>query len=1493
MTIMPEMSSRLSEIRGETEAWLRGAGALCDETRGSPQDFLEAIERGIALRRQWDRLLPEDPLRLDLLRSLTGLQSQWAEISSGTEGLLVGKLSSRPSFEGIEQSPGNTVAPTTPSGEVDSPPGSPGAEQPTDDSVNLDQLWDHYLEVQIQGSDRYLASLLAAPQEESLYALEAFRDDLNWLSVLVETHRGNSGPDLLSRILAEHETLTANLRDGQELKSRAQRNESVNATRDAESSDDRLQNLRVEAREISRQLQRDVLRRQAQLLEDCEPADSTEEALQRWQTASTLSTALAGLDMPGEVHESPNIRGTACQNWREQVQRLPEQESREAIFAAADQWMDIASETITFIEEHAADQAVRSLECLSEDLEVCLESVEHLGKSNSSPADDQKEVRLYRRRLLRQRKSVRGELQDRRLLLGMRRWLGPRGVVWFEAFMFAVLIFFTVLVAADAWISHLVAKSSGTVALPAGLSQPTLGDQSSPPRPGAALFAWLDLAVCGVFFSEFAFKWFLAREKWLYWKRYWLTGLVPALPVGFLEYSSRWILASETGGMLVAARALRYLRLQRLTMWLRAARPLAQAVRLLSLLFRAGDRSVRVLAPVLNRNLVFFENPADQTEEARHRVELAGLRERYIYRVAETQFSRPWDEQLARVLFRLRDLSTMAAAPHVYLGRAAKVDAAAGREVPVESAIARLVTATPASVAEHFGVQAAQSIVRTCGVFDLPGLRRLPGVRDLVESLRLASPLEAAAAAANCVGGWCHWLADRTYWVTDLHGTLTAPQLVDSIGSWLVKSTARPAMRLLVLGSGALVLFSLTALIPVGAVEEASNSMQKLVGTPLIVLGGICLIPLSLGIWMRRIAGEASEFYDHVAEAHFLAATKHVKRRYAEPCRTTYLRRVSLRDDQRSSPLTAASPDDSADGGAPPAHAARVNFENYLMRLWEDYLDSAPFHESDTKTTNHLLGNLALHGIRRTRLGLRRSELRSLRRLRLDPTQAKWWGPNLWFRCLSTSLAQNTAKLIIDYNLHAIPLQQLPRVTPEQRRKYDQWLAKRLHSDEDSPDLSTATGEAKGRREPVEIPLQGHAFTALNFLSKDPDLDRLVQQQFGDTALEALRRDRCRNIRRVFGTYPVHRLRKEHRTWNPFVAYQRHLRGGRILWLPAKLLWWSAAALWRLIRAAMRVVQEVRQPAVREDSGAARVSSFRIARRKLHRMRKPVFVECLKLRAAFDPEYLGVAFPGGLEGAGTVDTASGSATSYPLYLHDLEAIGPNRSIHKRLRDQESLIREQMRDLQELLSRCEIRLRDERARQAVALAYMTNHRGLREDLEAWAVVDAIVEAHADGQYPLTRRRAGKLRSRVARHRFRRLLEDGKFGSFDADQIQRWLRVTDFADSRLRSAVKRLSRDRFNTRHESWLALWRERILALATDSEIWSEQLRTLRAIQTLTVIDLHVYRNLIQDLGEYGETRSPRQRIPPGGIPSHGDDSSQGALPQNLVQLDATSARGL
>ncbi len=831
---------------------------------------------------------------------------------------------------------------------------------------------------------------------------------------------------------------------------------------------------------------------------------------------------------------------------------------------------------------------------------------------------------------------VRSEWREKLLTLRMIALLGPRGAAVLEN---------TILILIPALIGLIAVEWLLERAGPLSVLQ-------------HEVFAWADLAVCSVLLLEVAVRISMAPERGFYLVRHLLIDLVPSLPFGFVMHQFELaemgvgVGASDSLGLLgwlaSTGRMFQVLRTFRLIL------PIVRLARIALILLRLSDRLVRRLAGMLNRNIVLFEPSSAQRPESRDRHRLLALRGE-LDEASRSIEDRLGDDDLRELAERLLGdfearIRRLPAPSTVAADAGTDVEE---REIPVEAVVERLIQMTPERLVDRMGPSFVQAVDRYLRLFDVPILRRLPGIRNLLV-YREKSPSEAVALAANYLGHLIQQALDVAYFLADLQGTLSPPVFLDRLGATIVNATRTPARRLLYLGSAFLVLFLLVQALPVpAAVREAIDKVQNLLGWPVIILGVICLGFWSLGAWFRKIANQSADFCERVVEAQFAAHTKNLKSR-RERQDAIFLRdrvidpelRLRSSDDRVAVPI---APDE--DEGRPSASpGSRFLFEDREMAflrnvklLYQDYLDGSPFHRSDTKASIQLLGNLALANLRRSHLRHLLRESRMLDRLDMNRAGGLFGGPYLWFNYITRLLVQETALLILDYNRHAIPIDRLACSPESDREAFRTWLSNRLRIEPEEvwlPETPTPIAggssfdDAKIRPRRDELSSRPEAkafletveFTSVDFLADDPDRDVEIRDRFGPQVAELVRRDREQNVRRAFRSFPLHELPVSSRTINPFALYEAYFAGGRVALLPFRIIVAALRGVMMGFRAVYDVVDEILHPRV-DRNRSFPPDTYWAALRKIHRMRKPVFMGSLWLRAQFDVEYLGLPLP--------------------------------------------------------------------------------------------------------------------------------------------------------------------------------------------------------------------------------------------------------------------------
>ena len=376
----------------------------------------------------------------------------------------------------------------------------------------------------------------------------------------------------------------------------------------------------------------------------------------------------------------------------------------------------------------------------------------------------------------------------------------------------------------------------------------------------------------------------------------------------------------------------------------------------------------------------------------------------------------------------------------------------------------------------------------------------------------------------------------------------------------------------------------------------------------------VCLTFLLLGRWLKALAGEAAASLVGTSEAHFLSLLELGELRHEETDATFLARRVCA-DPGTAVPLQAVIRK-VRDGRMPASAGAREPLDlATIALLYLHYLDGGILHESDTKTTEQLLANLALQDVR-SQLRFTKADWKRTRKLNLQEGSI-FGGPYLWFRFVVESVALEAEKRILDYNRNCLSLAQRERVPPERRAAFEAWLANRRSSIHGRMSDKVAHARTTGT-------FAGFEFSALDFLTSEPERDASLAERYGLDVLDLLQKDRARMIREIFGTRPLDTLPPSERSLNFFVLYQRRLSGGRVLFLPVFFVLWLLCGVAFMVRRVGAIAREILRPertAQGRESGRA---PFLVALRKIRRMKGPGLLEAMRLRVLFDPEYCGV-----------------------------------------------------------------------------------------------------------------------------------------------------------------------------------------------------------------------------------------------------------------------------
>lgn len=1063
----------------------------------------------------------------------------------------------------------------------------------------------------------------------------------------------------------------------------------------------------------------------------------------------------------------------------------------------------------------------------------------------TEPAEGEEGGRLFSMRridakLRRTTARLRNALADRLLTLRLERIFGKRIVRAWEIMIFWLIMAVIALIIVDHF------------------SDPV-------PEGEFGWTSWADTLICAFLLTDFFVRLALSPERLRYFRRNFLTEFLPSLPFAVL-----------TGHPV-----LREVRVVRIIRSLRILRPLLRLVRLFLFLARAADRLVERNSWILNQNIVFFSDPVRDRENptllnrARDLDNWIVRRgERRLLDLEATARREGCRWQLAFIEAELvsRGAAQLLAEPGRMTGHV--------RDLHVDDVIGRLRELDDNQVADFVGHDVARQITTSLSLFRLPLLRRLPLIRFLLGPTGAPDPLWTTARLGRMGGDFLAWLQRLLNWFADLYGTITGAQFLDRFGMSLMKATARPAKRLVIFS---LVVFLFLALAHLSRIDPwigVADGFTRFLKGPLLFLGLICFLPLGLGAWLRRIAGQAVDLFDRVAEAQFLALTEIVKEDHGDDDLSFLVDRVLL-------PEVAMTRAESRDLEAErdtlvlAVHRRHLDEDHPLPVSWSaletmmlyyrDFIDGAYFHRNDTKVANMLLGNLTLENIRRVRLRYDAKRFKQLDRLDIARGKGGVTGPKVWFDFITHSVSQHVARLIIEYNQHCIPADELDAAHAEDRRIFDLWLERRRRLSSarrhgtriSSEDLSDVSGSAG------TLIYRTTEFNALHFLTVSAKRDHDVRERYGAEVAGLLEEDRENLVRDIFGTFPMHELPKERRTLNPYVQYRRYLARGRVFLFPIVGMWLLFKGLRLLIARVIAIVKDVLDPNERPIDISAGRAGFDVARRKIFRMRRPVVLEALRLRALFDVEYLGIATPLGL-----------SPSPYAELLNeDLRYLEASEREWERFRDIKSERERQVRLLARLIEHMKGRGRDlvaelearnpalasrrNEALRAAATAFVCDHAQMSSIATAMDDIGELVLKCIAEPPP-----APRLTERLLRRRLGRLAETawpllaravpGAEKTGPGALADLLVRLPEFEEN-----LELLARVAAETDDASVRIF--DALLDVALQPSSWSEQIIALRAVQSLGILDLKGYERLIAALGRYGHVEmgrpSERRRV--------------------------------
>ncbi len=1021
--------------------------------------------------------------------------------------------------------------------------------------------------------------------------------------------------------------------------------------------------------------------------------------------------------------------------------------------------------------------------------------------------------------------------------------------------------------------------------------------------PWAFYFQIADLLICTGLLADFFLRWAFARWKFWFFRQHFFFDFLPALPYGFIAGQMAIFHSTEYVHLALIIRVIGY--------QLRSAGPFLRLLRLMIFMVRGLDRIVSRFRGFLDRHILLFEAEDEtsfHTDPLVKRAEKESIRGVILVRELLNDMTPAVRSNFIIQYLKVIRLEVLRLQPRDF----AFVDPRPStQDVELEEVVDKLVECDVLLIEKIIGQDGARQVSRFMRWLDLPLLRRLPLIQGIAVASRGAQPVENVAQAARELGQFLERLLSVFKVWGDLSGITTGPQILDRVSTAMIKATQRPAVRLLLFGG----LFLCLTLVFEFFIEQAASApsptgadgsetigsahwfedavilpIQRILGWPLLVLGSACLIVNFLGRWFKRIAGEALDVYLRTAEAHFFPLIKEVKAERLELDLRKIYQRVLIpecRIREFSDPAShlaferireklgpEAMPADRVIARELEAEDQLDDLEYELTQvslLYRDFLDSSLFDRNDDQSSIQILGNMSIRDIRQDVLGQGKRDLRRLERLALRKERILGTGPYLWFRFISESIAIETAKLIIEYNSSCLPLRRLPMSSKEASDRFEAFLEmKRAELD------PAARRVLRSKTSLAELNMLTTEFNSLHFLHPDPFRDERIEERFGEEVAKAMVRDRRAMVRDIFGTWPYHLLPKNVRRINLYRIYFKYLRGARIFLLPFVILLRLGGLFLLGLGSLRRVVDEVLGKGTAESGRLTQVANFEVAKRKINRMRKSYFMEAMRLRAAVDVEYLGLRIPG-------VEPDPGAST----YLDDLRFIG---ALERERRFYERHRRRFLRDLRLLrqffaekgwLSTGYEKFKERLIQEDPSLEKMLN------TVKSGPVMRAIVTAFITDRF--------ELRSHIVGHQeaqkyLNGVLSEkswgtvsgtllsfyGKFKTLAFPKARRRKRIFDkfWASSENLTQAKPQMKDKAlfsflnaSSELERYFRLATEHspqereqaivkiLRSIVSEQSLWSRKLLTLRMIQTVTILDIAVYRDLIHELGGFEEPR--------------------------------------
>ncbi len=994
-------------------------------------------------------------------------------------------------------------------------------------------------------------------------------------------------------------------------------------------------------------------------------------------------------------------------------------------------------------------------------------------------------------------KRLRREQREARLSQRLDRILRPRGVRFLNNTIMLLVIFIAVML---------------------------LWQLRFPPDPQTAfVFLCIDVGICFFLLGDFFFRLFLAGP-W-YFPSHALLEFVPALPYP--------LLFPAHASYLEFMPSIRFLALLRAGS--RAAlilRPLIRSFRLFAFLMGGLDRLAEQLRPLLDQEIKLgWENEETERDEKAPAADpLLELQARYSYRIRVNLRHLPPEEARAFLFGYTASLVLLTdvvrrAAPSLQ----PTADLTTKHTLTLGRLVDRLKSLDPIRVEVELGSHATRGIAVALRYMNMFPLRYLPAINPLARASRLRDPADATCQAGAALARTLERPHNLLQVFADFRGVGTGPQILDRFASMVVSTAKRYAWRLLSVGLTFLLATGLVQLSGISSLEPLAVGLRRLLGIPMILLGVLSGGVLLFGLYLKRLAGEALDTWRNTAEAQFINLGKSEKSRFDAENRAFLEKRV-LHEERRLA--------------LPERQGSIARLKQKVEYLYQDWLDGAILHESDVKLAEQLLGNVAVQQLRGFCLRESARERRRRERRSLARRSGFLPQPEFYFRLMADTLSVEAAKLIVEYNRYAVPTGEVPALTPGEQARYTQWLEQ------------GAVGRRRRSHLPWHTEFHTTFFTARHILCPDPQVLQEVEGEFGAAVARRLREDRRNLIRELFGQWPL-RIG----AINPYVLYQRYVRSYRVFLLPARYLWWIVRLLLLGLRRALVIIREIRGELPETEVQRNVPASFAVARRKIARMRQALLEEATELRALVDPEYLGVNPP-----------ALPPRADTPPLRDDLPFL-PDPAIeehldrrHRRAHDDAIRFRKYLlkagwsgresEHAAELLAGRPIHGASETLR-ACFLAYALNWRGVKVKLDAEDLLKEFFgrlrRRVVRTPRLLTRLKEGLILGAAffsRRHRMHRSLYR-RLGQYISERELRARLLLPFLSGPYHIHQAAFVATRPPEQRETIRREGIEALQCVARRSSFWSEQVVTIRTLQSLAVLDIMRYVRLVWELGEY------------------------------------------